>query len=226
MKVAAAGGAGAATLADGDVNDRNDSDPGAASGRDRRRRCRGRPARDSAVHTPRVDRRPSRPDPRPSEDRNRPGVRAVGGAAAHYLLVGGLDELARVSLQSAPDHAACGWLRAVHDRRCRRRDASPAVHAVADRLPAGRHHIAARPGGAAVDRPPAEPSEAYSCHPRRRRTGERRDRADPLPLRGRGGEHGGIFPRARDGDVQRDRRRRTRLGDRGRLADAAPQALG
>ncbi len=113
----------------------------------------------SAVHTPGVNRRRSRADPWPSEDRNRSRIRAVGGVAAHYLLLGGIDELARVSIQSAPDNAACGWLCAIHHRRRRRGDPCLVVRHLAGWLFARRNRVAARPCGAAFDCAPTETSQ-------------------------------------------------------------------
>src|SRR5207248_3318300 len=62
------------------------------------------------------------------------------------------------------------------------------LSSVGGRLRARRDRLAARRGGAAFDRAaPADPAP-YPGRARRRGPGQRRDRADPLPLRGGGGE--------------------------------------
>ena len=66
---------------------------------------------------------------------------------------------------------------------------------VAGRLRARRHRLAARRGGAAVDRAPNADPEAHPGRSRRRRAGERRHGPHSLPLRGGRGQRSGIFVR-------------------------------
>ena len=159
-------------IAGGECDGRDNPAPGAAPGRDRRGQRRLHPPRDSALNSPGVGWRRSRARSGLADDRNRARIRAPGGAAAHRLFVGGLDELARISFQPAPDHPARVRMRRFHHRRRRRRREVRSVPAMAGRLSARRDRCAARRGRAAFDRAPAEASQTDSSRARGRRTGE------------------------------------------------------
>jgi hypothetical protein len=117
-------------------------------------------------------------------------------------------------------------MRRVHHRRGRGGDPLAARPAVGGRIRAGRDRIAARRRGADVDPAPHAPSPAHPDRSRRRGIGQRRHRAHPLSVRGRRRERRRVFVRSGGGHVRCHRRRRTPLGHRRRLADAAPAALG
>ena len=100
---------------------------------------------------------------------------------------GVVDELARIPLQPAADHAARLRLRRVHHLRGRRRGALSA------RLAMGRSASCSAPSSRRRTWWRRSPSRAGSALPRRlargaggRRPRQRRHRADPLPLRGAG----------------------------------------
>ncbi len=155
------------------------------------------------------------------------GTGAAGGAAAADLFGQRRHELARIQIQSAPDHPAFGRLRDFHGLRGRRRDALPDRAAVEHRLPARRHRRAAGCGGAAGDRPQARAAAPDPRHPRGRGTGERRHRADPVSLRGGGDFDRDAFAAEGNGDLLRHRRRRgvvRRGGGLAQPADAPPRA--
>ena len=146
------------------------------------------------------------------------GAGAAGGIAAADLFGQRRHELARIQIQSAPDHPAVGRLRDFHGLRGRRRDALPDRTAVECRLPARGHCRAARRGGAAGDRPQARHPAPDPGRAGGRGTGERRHRADPVPFRGGGDLDRDVFTAQGDGRVRRDRRRRNAVWRRDGLA--------
>ena len=83
--------------------------------------------------------------PRPAKDRARPGVRAASRAATDHLFVGRGDELARISLQSAPNLASRHRMRDVHDARGCGGDPLAVGLRLASGLYFGRHCFAAGP---------------------------------------------------------------------------------
>src|SRR5580658_3205238 len=123
-------------------------------------------------------------------------------------LVPGLPslELAPVSLQSPPDFAARRRQRRVHDRDRGGGDPLAPGVPLAHRLPAGRHRLAARRGGAALDRAPDADPAAHPRRARRRGAGERRHGTHFLSLRARRGEHGPVLARSGGRDFRRHRR--------------------
>ena len=128
--------------------------------------------------------------------------------------------------QPAADRAARLRLRGVHHLRGGGGGALCAGVRLGGRLPARRHHLADRRGGAARHRPPAR-------HPAPPRGGaggrgarQRRDRAGAVPLRRGRGEHRHVLARAGVHDLRRHRHRRDRLRHRGRLAQPALKAVG
>ncbi len=131
------------------------------------------------------------------------GTGAAGGAAAADLFGQRRHELARIQIQSAPDHPAVGRLRDLHGLRGRRRDALPDRAAVEHRLPARRHRRAAGCGGAAGDRPKARAAAPNPRRARGRGTGERRHRADPVSLRGGGDLDRDVFAAEGNGRLLR-----------------------
>ena len=171
--------------------------PDSAAGRHRSRRGRREAPADSARHSAGAHRRRSGTHPRAAGGRAGSRARAAAGSAAGHLLWRRGDELARVPIQSASDLAACGGLRRVHDRSGRRGMPLAAGSALGGRLRARRHRVAARRGGATVDRPPHADAAGASGHPGRRGVGKRRDGADPLSLRRRGGELRRVLVRPR-----------------------------
>ena len=148
------------------------------------------------------------------------GTGIAGGAAAADLFGQRRHELARIQIQSAPDHPAVGRLRDLHRLRGRRRDALPDRAAVEHRLPARRHRRAAGRGGAAGDRPQARIAAPDPGRARGRRAGERRHRADPVSLRGGGDLNRHVFAAEGYGRVRRHHRRRDAVRRRRRLAQS------
>ena len=124
-------------------------------------------------------------DPRPAESRAGARSRAAGHPAAADLFGRRRHELARIPLQSAADRAARLRLRDLHHLRGRGGGALSAGLRLGGRLPARRHHLAARRGGAAGHRAPARTAAPPRGGARGRRARQRRYRADPLSLRGR-----------------------------------------
>ena len=130
--------------------------------------------------------------------RPRARIRAPGARLPPIVYsVGGLDELARISVQPAPDRPARVRMRRFHDGRRRRRRKVRPVRALAGRLSARRDRVAPRRGRAARDRASAEASQAHPPRPRGGGPGQRRDRSHPLPVRRRGSEHRVHFLSAR-----------------------------
>ena len=136
------------------------------------------------------------------------GAGAAGGTAAADLFGQRRHELARIQIQSAPDHPAVGRLRDLHGLRGRRRDPLSDRTALEYRFPAGGHCRAAGRGGAAGDRPQARHPAPDPGRAGGRGTGERRHRADPVSFRGGGDLDRPVFTAEGDGRVRRDRRRR------------------
>ena len=102
----------------------------------------------------------------------------------------------------------------------------PAGHAAGGRLRARRHRLAAGRGGAARHRAAAWAAPPPARRARGRRSGQRRDRADSLPLRRGRGQHRAVLLAARRRALRADPRRRDRLRHRRRLAQSAPAPLG
>ena len=94
---------------------------------------------------------------------------SAAGAAAADLFGERRDELARIQVQSPPDHSAVGRLRDLHRLRGRRRHALPDRAALERRLPARGHRRPAGRGGAAGDRPQAGHAAPYPRRARGRR---------------------------------------------------------
>ena len=156
-----------------------------------------------------------------------PEVVLLRGAAAADLFGQRRHELARVQIQPPADHPAVGRLRRLHRLHSRRRDALPDRAALDSGVPAGGHRRAAGRGGAAGDCAQARHAPPHSRHPRGRRTGQRRHRADPLSVHG--GRHYDRHVFAAQGDrhlrAYRHRRNPVRRGCRLALpARTAPRA--
>ena len=150
-----------------------------------------------ACHSPCDHRRWARPDPGAAEPATRARSCLAARAAADHLLGRGEDELEGVPLQPAPYRAAGDRLCRVHDDRRRRGDPFPVGLSLGGRLRPGRHHFASRLRRAAGDRATNAASKAPPRRSRGRGTGERRNGARPLSLRGHGGERGIVLVRRR-----------------------------
>ena len=179
----------------GEAHDLDDPAPDPAAGGG----CRGcRPrevAEDPARNRPGAHRDGPGARPGLAERGACPGAGAPARAAARHLFVRGGDELARIPIQSASDRAVGGGLRRLHDRRDRHRVALSAGAGVAGGILVGRHRFAAGRGGPALHRAQTGAPQAHFGHPRRRRAGQRCDRADPVSLRGSRGQRRRIFVR-------------------------------
>ena len=163
---------------------------------------------------------------RPAAGRARAGIGAAGAAAAADLFGRRVDELARIPLQPAPDHAAGLRLRGVHHLRGRRRHALSARLAMGRRLRARRHRRAAGRGGAARHCAAAGAAAAAPRGAGGRRPRQRRHRADPLPLRRAGDLDRRVLADEGRRHLRPDRARRDLLRHRRRLAEPAAAAMG